>query len=66
MERTGQRHWAADLSRLKGELMPQSTPTATPEAAFREAIEIARSQSTKLCELRAATSLAPAYQTGPS
>jgi len=60
MERTRQRHWAADLSRLKGELMLQSTLTATPEAeaAFREAVEIARSQSAKLYELRAATSLA--------
>jgi predicted ATPase len=60
MERTGERHWAADLFRLKGELMLQSTPTATPEAeaAFREAVEIARSQSAKLYELRAATSLA--------
>ena len=40
--------------------MLQSTPTATPEAeaAFREAVEIARSQSAKLYELRAATSFA--------
>jgi class 3 adenylate cyclase/tetratricopeptide (TPR) repeat protein len=60
MERTGERHWAADLSRLKGELTLQNTPTATAEAeaAFHQAIEIARSQSAKLYELRATTSLA--------
>jgi predicted ATPase len=60
MERSGERHWAADLYRLKGELMLQSTPMATAEAeaAFHQAIEIARSQSAKLYELRATVSLA--------
>jgi tetratricopeptide (TPR) repeat protein len=60
MERTSERHWAADLFRLKGELTLQDTPNATgeAEAAFHEAIEIARSQSAKLYELRATTSLA--------
>ena len=60
MERTGERHWAADLSRLKGELTLQNTPNATgeAEAAFHEAIEIARSQSAKLYELHTTTSLA--------
>ncbi len=60
MERTGERRWAADVSRLKGELTLQSTPTATAEAeaAFHQAIKIARSQSAKLYELRATTSLA--------
>jgi tetratricopeptide (TPR) repeat protein len=60
MERTGERRWAADLSRLKGELTLQSTPNATgvAEAAFHEAIAIARSQSAKLYELRTTTSLA--------
>jgi predicted ATPase len=60
MERTRERHWAADLSRLKGELTLQSSPSATAEAeaAFHQAIEIARSQSAKLYELCATTSLA--------
>ena len=60
MERTGERHWAADLSRLTGELTLQSTPMATAEAEapFHQAIEIARSQSAKLYELRATTGLA--------
>jgi predicted ATPase len=60
MERTGERHLAADLSRLKGELTLQGTPTAIgeAEAAFHEAIEIARNQGAKLYELRATTSLA--------
>ena len=60
MERTGERHLASDFYRLKGELTLQSTPTATAEAeaAFHQAIEIARSQSAKLYELRATVSLA--------
>jgi len=60
MERTGERRWAADLYRLKGELMLQSTPMATAEAeaTFHQAIEIARSQSARIFELRATTSLA--------
>jgi predicted ATPase len=60
MDRTGERHWAADLYRLKGESMLSSAPAATVEAEsyFQKAIEVARRQSGKWYELRATTSLA--------
>jgi len=60
MDRTGCRHWAADLFRLKGELVLLDTPSATveAEASLRKAIETARRQSAKWYELRATTSLA--------
>jgi len=63
---TGQRHWDAELHRLKGTLMLQAgLASAVPspavardaESSFLEAIEIARRQRAKSFELRAATSL---------
>ena len=63
---TGQRHWDAELHRLKGTLMLQAElASAVPgtavardaESSFLEAIEIARRQRAKSFELRAATSL---------
>jgi predicted ATPase len=61
-ERTGQRCWDAELSRLKGALTLRSTaagagPAAEAEACFREAIEIARRQRARSFELRAACGL---------
>src|SRR5207247_6599781 len=62
---TGQRHWDAELHRLKGTLMLQAElASAVPspavardaESSFLEAIEIARRQRAKSLELRAATS----------
>ena len=60
IDRTGERHWAADLFLLKGELLLLDTPQKTDEAeaSFRQAIEIARRQSAKWWELRATVSLA--------
>ena len=60
MDRTSERHWAADLFRLKGELVLLGTPAPTVEAegSFRQAIEVARHQRAKWYELRAITSLA--------
>ena len=60
MDRTGERHHAAELCRLKGELTLLGDPSAAVEAesCFREAIEVARSQSAKWWELRATVSLA--------
>jgi predicted ATPase len=59
-EESGERWWAADLYRLKGELLlAQSRANcAEAEACFHRALEVARSQSAKAFELRAATSLA--------
>jgi predicted ATPase len=59
-EESGERWWEADLYRLKGELLlALSTDNRTEAAAcFHRALEIARQQSAKAFELRAATSLA--------
>jgi predicted ATPase len=59
-EESGERWWEAELYRLRGELLlAQSTDNrAEAEACFRRALEIARQQSAKAFELRAATSLA--------
>ena len=61
--------YEAEIHRLKGELALQAAakrldPGAQPEAeaSFRKALEIAREQSAKSWELRAATSLARLWQ----
>ncbi len=61
VERTGERFWEAETWRIKGELMlkaPVSNPQAEAEACYHKAVEIARRQSAKSLELRAAMSLA--------
>jgi tetratricopeptide (TPR) repeat protein len=60
VERNGERHWEAELFRLKGELLVSSSPAGVREAksCFQRAIEVARRQSAKSLELRAAISLA--------
>ena len=73
MEKTGGRLYEAELYRLKGELLlPQGGyrlqaagsrgKTDEAEECFQQAIEIARRQSAKSWELRAATSLARLWQ----
>jgi predicted ATPase len=59
-DESGERWWEADLYRLKGELLlTLSTDNrAEADARFHRALEIARQQSAKAFELRAATSLA--------
>jgi predicted ATPase/class 3 adenylate cyclase len=54
------RHYEAETHRLKGELVLKQNGSNVEEAeiCFRRAIEIARRQSAKSCELRAMTSLA--------
>ena len=62
--RSGERFVESELHRVKGDLL-LAGPTPDPaqaEAAFREALEIARRQSTKSHELRAATGLARLWQ----
>jgi predicted ATPase len=56
---TGARLWDAEFLRLKGELLLARDAAAGPDAeiAFRQAIDLARQQSTKSWELRAAVSL---------
>jgi len=62
--RTGERQSEAELHRTRGNLLlALSTPDpAQAEVAFREALEVARRQSAKSYELRAAMSLALLWQ----
>jgi class 3 adenylate cyclase/tetratricopeptide (TPR) repeat protein len=57
--KNGERHWQAELSRLKGELLllePKHAGEA--QACFRECIDVARRQGARSLELRGAMSLA--------
>ena len=60
MIRTRARCYEAELYRLKGELllMQDASNALQAESCFQQAIEVARKQSAKSLELRAATSLA--------
>jgi predicted ATPase len=62
--KTGERESEAELYRLKGELFLARSPSdhAEAEASFRKALDVARRQSAKSYELRAATSLARLWQ----
>jgi class 3 adenylate cyclase/predicted ATPase len=64
MNKTGQRLFEPYLYRVKGELLLAVSEDNHPEAqfCFREAIDVARRQSAKSLELRAATSLARLWQ----
>jgi class 3 adenylate cyclase/predicted ATPase len=62
VERTGERFWEAEIYRLKGELLLDSKGSSEAENCFRHAIDIARRQSAKSLELRAAMSLSRLLQ----
>jgi hypothetical protein len=56
------RVWDAELLRLKGEMLLVDRRTDAAEAAFRQALAVARSQQTKSWELRTAVSLSRLWQ----
>jgi predicted ATPase len=60
IERTGERVVQAEVLRLKGEILLMRDPEALNQAedCFRAALEVARVQEAKWCELRATVSLA--------
>jgi class 3 adenylate cyclase/tetratricopeptide (TPR) repeat protein len=58
MERTGEALWKANAMALKGDLLLARGLHADAEVSYRSAIEVARAQSAKMWELRAATRLA--------
>jgi predicted ATPase len=63
MDKTGERCWAAELYRLKGELLLQAVAEAhQAEACFHQALEVARRQRARSWELRAAMSLSRLWQ----
>ena len=57
VETSGERHWEAEIYRIKGELLLDSKESFEAETCFRYAIGIARRQSAKSLELRAVMSL---------
>ena len=58
-ERTGERWWAAELHRLRGQCLAKATDqTSEAETCYRNALRIARDQGARSLELRTATSLA--------
>ena len=58
VERTGHRWLAAELNRLKGELLRRQGHPDAAEKLYRKALSIARKQEARLWELRAVMSLA--------
>ncbi len=64
LRRTGEKMWDAELHRLKGVLLLSLSDGngAEAETCFKQAIEIARGQSAKSFELRAATDIARMWQ----
>jgi predicted ATPase len=58
IERTGERWFAAELNRHKGELLLRQGHADAAEELYRRALSIAVQQEAKLWELRAAASLA--------
>jgi tetratricopeptide (TPR) repeat protein len=63
-DRTGHRAFEAELHRVRGEILlkRESASSAAAEEAFQTAIAVAKQQSTRSFELRAALSLAKLYQ----
>jgi predicted ATPase len=57
-ETTDERREDAELCRLRGDLLVSTGDPGAAEQCYHQALAIARRQSTKLFELRAATSLA--------
>jgi class 3 adenylate cyclase/predicted ATPase len=64
LEKGGPPYWEAELHRLTGELLLLLSEDNAPKAepCFHKAIDVARDQSAKSIELRAATSLARLWQ----
>jgi hypothetical protein len=64
LERTGHRTFEAELHRVRGEMLLKRNPAnpAPAEEAFRTAVTVAKQQSTRSFELRAALSLAKLCQ----
>jgi predicted ATPase len=58
VERTGERWFAAELNRHKGQLQLRQGHFEAAEELYRKALRIAEEQEAKLWELRAAMSLA--------
>ncbi|HZZ21779.1 MAG TPA: AAA family ATPase [Roseiarcus sp.] len=58
VEKTGERWFAAELDRQKGQLLLRQGNSEAAEELYRKALSVAQEQEAKLWELRAAASLA--------
>jgi len=58
VERTGERSFAAEMNRHKGQVLLRQGHTEAAEELYRKALSIAEEQGAKLWELRGAMSLA--------
>ena len=65
IEKSGERFMEADLYRIQGELLARKAEPDIKgaEASFRKGLDVARSQSTKLLEIRLALSLSRLLET---
>jgi predicted ATPase len=62
LEQTGERWFAAELNRHKGQLLQWHGHSEAAEQLYRKALNTAQGQEAKLWELRAATSLAQLWR----
>jgi predicted ATPase len=62
VEETDERHWEAELHRLRGELLLMNDEGVEAEASLHQALEVARRQNAKSWELRAAMSLSRLWE----
>jgi predicted ATPase len=57
IEMTDERHFEAELHRLRGDLLVATNDRAAAERNYGQVLDVAKRQGAKLWELRAATSL---------
>jgi adenylate cyclase len=62
VEEADERHWEAELNRVRAELLLMQGDEAEAESSLHKAVEVARRQSARSWELRATTSLARLWQ----
>jgi predicted ATPase len=62
VEETGERHWEAEIHRLRAELLLIQGNEPGAETSYQMAIEVARRQEARSWELRASTGLARLWQ----
>jgi DNA-binding SARP family transcriptional activator len=63
VDETGEHAWLAEMHRLRGTFLVALGNAGEAEAAFQQAVTVARQQGAKSLELRAATDLARLWQT---
>jgi adenylate cyclase len=62
VEKTGERHWEAELHRIKAQILLAEGDTVGAESNLLKAIAVARQQEAKSWELRAAIDLSRLWQ----